>query len=58
MVVNLNKDSKSLLLNNTMNFTSVQGGNTNTISSNQTYTNISEIRLQVIQNAKKIFKTS
>ena len=40
-----------------MNFNTIQGGNTSTVSSNQTYTNISETTTTSDTNAKKIFKS-
>ena len=55
----LNKDSQEFAsTNNTMNFNTIQGGNTSTISSNQTYTNIAENTTTSDTNAKKIFKAS
>ena len=55
----LNKDSQEFAsVPPSMNFTSVQGGNTNTVSSNQTHTNITESTTTSDVNAKKIFKTA
>ena len=55
----LNKDSQEFASsNNTTNFNVVQGGNTSTVQSNQTYTNIAENTTTSDINAKKIFKTA
>ena len=55
----LNKDSQEFAsANNTTNFNVVQGGNTSTVQSNQTYTNIAENTTTSDINAKKIFKTA
>jgi len=55
----LNKDSQEFAsANNTNNFNVIQGGNTSSIQSNQTYTNISEDTNTSDPNAKKIFKTT
>ena len=55
----LNKDSQEFAsANNTTNFNVVQGGNTSTVQSNQTYTNITESTTTSDTNAKKIFKTA
>ena len=55
----LNRDSQEFAsVPPSMNFTSVQGGNTSTVSSNQTYTNISETTTTSDNNVKKIFKAS
>ena len=55
----LNRDSQEFAsTNNTTNFNMVKGGDTSTIQSNQTYTNISETTTTSDVNAKKIFKTA
>ena len=55
----LNKDSQEFAsANNTTNFNVVQGGNSSSVSSNQTYTNITESTTTSDMNAKKIFKTA
>ena len=55
----LNKDSQEFAsANNTTNFNVVKGGDTSSIQSNQTYTNISENTTTSDTNAKKIFKTA
>ena len=54
----LNKDSQEFAsANNTTNFNVVKGGDTSTVSSNQTYTNISESTTTSDTNVKKIFKS-
>jgi hypothetical protein len=55
----LNKDSQEFAsANNTTNFNVIQGGNSSSVSSNQTYTNITESTTTSDMNAKKIFKTA
>ena len=55
----LNKDSQEFAsANNTTSFNVIQGGNSSSVSSNQTYTNITESTTTSDMNAKKIFKTA
>ena len=55
----LNKDSQEFASNTTsVNMNMIKGGDSNTISSNQTHTNITESTTTSDVNVKKIFKTA